>query len=89
MARVFVTSCYKNQYYAEVVTKLKEVCHEVFDYRNLPNSVSDISLNEIDENTLNWSDSDVSNWADTYVLVLPCFRAPHIEAGVMAGAGKK
>jgi hypothetical protein len=27
-------------------------------------------------------------WADTCVLVLPCGRSAHIEAGWMAGAGK-
>lgn len=34
------------------------------------------------------SDFDAMFWADTCVLVLPCGRSAHIEAGWMAGAGK-
>ena len=35
------------------------------------------------------ADIDALNWADTCVLVLPCGRSAHTEAGWMAGAGKK
>jgi hypothetical protein len=34
------------------------------------------------------SDFDAMHWADTCVLVLPCGRSAHIEAGWMVGAGK-
>lgn len=34
------------------------------------------------------ADLDALNWADTCVLVLPCGRSAHTEAGWMAGAGK-
>lgn len=34
------------------------------------------------------SDFDAMFWADTCVLVLPCGRSAHLEAGWMAGAGK-
>ena len=34
------------------------------------------------------ADMDAMLWADTCVLVLPCGRSAHTEAGWMAGAGK-
>ena len=34
------------------------------------------------------ADIDALNWADTCVLLLPCGRSAHTEAGWMAGAGK-
>lgn len=35
------------------------------------------------------ADIKAMEWADTCVLVLPCGRSAHTEAGWMAGAGKK
>ena len=35
------------------------------------------------------NDMDALTWADTCVLVLPCGRSAHTEAGWMAGRGKK
>lgn len=35
------------------------------------------------------SDLDALNWADTCVLVLPCGRSAHTEAGWMSGRGRK
>ena len=35
------------------------------------------------------ADTEALEWADTCVLVLPCGRSAHTEAGWMAGAGKR
>ena len=35
------------------------------------------------------NDIEALTWADTCLLVLPCVRSAHTEAGWMAGAGKK
>ena len=35
------------------------------------------------------NDFKALEWADTCVLVLPCGRSAHTEAGWMAGAGKR
>ena len=35
------------------------------------------------------ADLEALEWADTCVLVLPCGRSAHTEAGWMAGAGKR
>lgn len=34
-------------------------------------------------------DKEAMDWADTFVLVLPCGRSAHLEAGWAAGAGKR
>jgi len=34
------------------------------------------------------SDFDAMRWADTFVLILPCGRSAHLEAGWAIGAGK-
>lgn len=34
-------------------------------------------------------DFDAMKWADAFVLVLPCGRSAHLEAGWAAGAGKR
>lgn len=33
-------------------------------------------------------DKDAMDWADTFVLMLPCGRSAHLEAGWASGAGK-
>lgn len=35
------------------------------------------------------SDFDAMKWADTCVMVMPCGRSAHLEAGYFTGAGKK
>ena len=36
MARVYVASSWRNQYFPEVVKRLREAGHEVYDFRNPP-----------------------------------------------------
>ena len=84
MAKIYVASSWKNPYQPEVVKRLREQGHQVFDFRNYISHLDD-----------EWSrygfqrDFDAMNWADVCVLVLPCGRSAHTEAGWMAGAGKK
>lgn len=108
MAKIYVASSWRNQYYSEVVTRLREAGHEVYDFRNPPHGGNGFHWTDIDENAPNWTfeqyaeglhhpkaerqfsaDIDALNWADTCVLVLPCGRSAHTEAGWLAGAGKK
>ena len=58
MAKIYVASSWRNQYFPEVVKKLREYGHEVYDF-------------------------------NACLLVLPCGRSAHTEAGWMKGAGKK
>ena len=108
MARVYVASSWRNQYFPEVVTRLREAGHEVYDFRNPPHGGAGFHWTDIDPDAPNWTyaqyaeglrhplaerqfqaDIDALTWADTCVLVLPCGRSAHTEAGWMAGAGKR
>ena len=108
MARVYVASSWRNQYFPEVVKRLREAGHEVYDFRNPPHGGAGFHWTDIDPNAPAWTyaqyaeglhhplaerqfqaDIDALTWADTCVLVLPCGRSAHTEAGWMAGAGKR
>lgn len=108
MAKIYVASSRRNPYYPEVVKRLREEGHEVYDFRNPPHGGNGFHWTDVDENAPNWTfeeyakglhhplaekqfaaDLDALKWADTCVLVLPCGRSAHTEAGWMAGAGKQ
>lgn len=108
MAKIYVASSWRNIYYPEVVSKLREAGHEVYDFRNPPHGGNGFRWTDIDENALDWTfaqyteglknpkaerqfqaDLEALEWADACVLVLPCGRSAHTEAGWMAGRGKK
>ena len=108
MARIYVASSWRNPYFPEVVTRLREAGHEVYDFRNPPHGGAGFHWTDVDPDAPNWTyaqyaeglhhplaerqfqaDIDALTWADTCVLVLPCGRSAHTEAGWMAGAGKR
>ncbi len=108
MARIYVASSWRNKYFPEVVTRLREAGHEVYDFRNPPHGGTGFHWTDVDPDAPNWTyaqyaeglrhplaerqfqaDIDALTWADTCVLVLPCGRSAHTEAGWMAGAGKR
>ena len=108
MARIYVASSWRNAYYPEVVARLRQAGHEVYDFRNPPHGGNSFRWTDIDKDALNWdfahyaeglhhplaerqfqADMEALDWADTCVLVLPCGRSAHTEAGWMTGAGKR
>ena len=108
LARIYVASSWRNKYYDEVVARLKEEGHRVYDFRHPTHGSNGFRWTDIDENAPNWTfeqyregldhpkakrqfqdDWDALDWADTCVLVLPCGRSAHTEAGWMAGQGKR
>ena len=108
MAKIYVATSWRNIYYPEVVSKLREAGHEVYDFRNPPHGGNGFRWTDIDENALDWTfaqyaeglknpkaerqfqaDLEALEWADACVLVLPCGRSAHTEAGCMAGRGQK
>ena len=108
MARIYVASSWRNPYFPEVVTRMREASHEVYDFRNPPHGGAGFHWTDIDPDAPNWTyaqyaeglrhplaerqfqaDIDALTWADSCVLVLPCGRSAHTEAGWMAGAGKR
>lgn len=108
MAKIYVASSWRNAFYPDVVTKLREAGHEVYDFRNPPHGKGGFHWSDVDPNFQNWtveqyvaglkdpwseqqfkSDLEAMEWADTCVLVLPCGRSAHTEAGWFAGRGCK
>ena len=107
MAKIYVASSWRNKYFPEVVERLREAGHEVYDFRNPPHGGNGFHWTDIDQNAPNWSfneykegldhplaqrqftaDLEALEWADTCVLVLPCGRIAHTEAGWMSGGGR-
>lgn len=108
MAKIYVASSWRNQHYPEVVTKLRNAGHEVYDFRNPSHGQGGFKWQNLDPNFDKWgveeykqgllhpsserqfqADLDALNWADTCLLVLPCGRSAHTEAGWMKGTGKR
>ena len=108
MARIYVASSWRNKYFPEVVARLREAGHEVYDFRNPPHGGNGFRWTDIDPKAPEWSfgeyaeglhhplaerqfkaDLEALEWADTCVLVLPCGRSAHTEAGWLAGKGCK
>lgn len=107
MRKIYVASSWRNEFQPGIVKNLRLVGHEVYDFRNPPESTgfawSDIDLNWELWDTRQYikalknpiaergfaNDFNAMKWADTCVLILPCGRSAHSEAGWMKGAGKR
>ena len=101
MAKIYIASSWKNQYFPDVVNRLRDCGHKIYDFRNPPCDKSKFTLQSIysknDKKSIQHSDSDCQfnahldalNWADICFLILPCECNALIEAGWMKGAGKK
>lgn len=108
MAKIYVASSWRNAFYPDVVNRLREAGHEVYDFRNPPHGKGGFHWSDVDPDFQNWtveqyceglkdpwsetqfaSDLEAMEWADTCVLVLPCGRSAHTEAGWFAGRGCK
>ena len=55
MANIYVASSWRKQYYPEVVKRLKDEGHDVFDFRNPPQGGGGFHWTDVDENALNWT----------------------------------
>ena len=108
MAKIYVASSWRNQYYPDVVKALRDAGHEVYDFRNPPHGKGGFFWKNLDPDFDKWNveeyktglehpaselqfqcDLDALEWADTCLLVLPCGRSAHTEAGWMKGSGKR
>lgn len=108
MARIYVASSWRNQYFPAVVEALRQTGHEVYDFRNPPHGGNGFRWTDVDPDAMDWTfeeyaeglhhplaerqfqaDMDALEWASVCVLLLPCGRSAHTEAGWMAGAGKR
>lgn len=107
MKKIYVASSWRNQDQPQIVRFLRDLGHEVYDFRH-PAEKTGFQWSQIDEDWKSWSthqyikalehpiaqagfnsDFNAMQWADVCVLVSPCGRSAHSEAGWMKGAGKK
>jgi len=105
--KIYVASSWRNGYYQEVVQRLREAGHEVYDFRNPPSGDEGFKWSCISEDYMTWTpqeyreqlghpkavrqfanDIEAMEDCDACVLVLPCGRSAHAEAGWFAGRGK-
>lgn len=103
--RIYLASSWRNTYYPDTLRLLRSQSYEVHDFRDpagyftwaaidpawevwtpdeyaaaLGDPLADVGYNR---------DRGGMEWADTCVLLLPCGRSAHLEAGFMAGQGKR
>ena len=105
--KIYVASSWRNKYYPDVVAKLREAGHDVYDFRNPPSGDPGFKWNCVSEAYMEWTPQQYRNMlhhpkaerqfhndfeameaCDTCVLVLPCGRSAHTEAGWFAGKGR-
>lgn len=55
MARIYVASSWRNERQPEVVARLREAGHDVYDFRNPPHGDSGFAWRQIDPDFENWS----------------------------------
>jgi hypothetical protein len=100
--KIYVASSWRNEFQQAVVTRLRKIGHEVYDFRG-----EGFSWREVDVSWLSWSpsryveglshqcaergfkrDMDALRWADATVMVMPCGPSASMEMGWSVGAGK-
>jgi len=55
MAKIYVASSWRNQYYSDVVNRLREAGHEVYDFRNPPQGTGGFHWSDVDPNYMDWN----------------------------------
>lgn len=107
MAKIYVASSWRNEYYPQVIELLRKEGLDVYDFRNPPSGDPGFKWENVDPDYMDWSpeeyrahlkhnlaerqfknDIDAMLACDICVLVLPCGRSAHTEAGWFAGRGK-
>ena len=102
--KIYVASSWRNERQPIVVQTLRLESHEVYDFKDPEASFhwSEIdahwkkwALEQFRENLAHpiakhgfKRDFNAMKWAEAFVLVMPCGRSAHLEAGWAVGAGK-
>lgn len=55
MAKIYVASSWRNQYFPDVVKKLREYGHEVYDFRNPPHNHGAFMWKDVDPDFDKWT----------------------------------
>lgn len=105
---IYVASSWRNDYQPEVVERLRNEGHEVYDFKNPSPTNTGFHWQEVDRDWQQWTTAQLrdslynspiaqtgfdSDWnamlrADACVMVMPCGRSAHLEAGYFVGAKK-
>lgn len=104
MERVYVASSWRNEVQPLVVQDIRLAGHEAYDFKGPEGGFSwrEVDANWQSWNVEEFErgldhpaarqgfkrDWDAMEWATVGVLVLPCGRSAHLEAGYFVGAGK-
>lgn len=59
--KIYVASSWRNEYQEIVVTILRAMGHEVYDFKNPPNGDKGFAWSEIDPNWQNWTSEEYKN----------------------------
>lgn len=101
--KVYVASSWRNEHFDGVVEELRAMGHEVYDFKAPVEAFRWIDICPSGAATIETYltamktqaalagfrlDKDALDWCDTCVMVLPCGRSAHLEAGYVAGQGK-
>lgn len=101
--KIYLASSWRNlPKVKEAVEQLRDVGHEVYDFTEIPFQYSDVDPNWQNWSVVDYCNSfnhptviegferDQAGleWCDTLVLLLPCGRSAHLEAGYAIGARK-
>lgn len=99
--KLYVASSLRNRHYRSIISKLRGMGHEVYDFGDPPAGSDEFGIlppvppeghyealrGSVGQATFK-RDSNALALADAVVLALPCGRSAHIEAGFAAGQGK-
>ena len=104
MSKVYLASSWRNQNYNYALNYLRSAGHEVYDFRNPESHFTwaqidqswkgwdlDQYLKALDHEDARKgfvADYAALEWCDLCVLLLPCGRSAHLEAGYCIGKGK-
>lgn len=53
--RIYIASSWRNEFYPEVVQRLREAGHEVYDFRHPPSGDSGFKWSSVSEDYMEWS----------------------------------
>ena len=103
--RIYLASSWRNARQPEVLAALRNAGHEVYDFRSPSSHfrwdaidadweswTTEQYLEGLQDPKADFGfgqDFAAMQWADVGVLLLPCGRSAHLEAGYFVGAGKR
>lgn len=104
--RLYIASSWRNELQPHVVSQLRILGHEVYDFHSTPTDTS--HWEDLAADGASWTPEEYiqalkhpvaehdfkadlagMQWAEAIVLLYPCGRSAHLEAGWAAGNGKK